>query len=93
MKGYVYVDTEMNLNIRDYTFIQDNPGFFGENRDFILAYWDYDTEDLPKMIYLLGRFGKNGYNIHNAKVLDFMRAVKFDPDTLKEYKTNDSKIR
>ena len=46
MKGYLYLDNDGNLNLRNQKFIdEEDPGFWGRNAHLIDIVWKYDTEN------------------------------------------------
>lgn len=56
MKGYVYLDADGFLNQKTYDYITNiNPGFFFENKEYILKYWYFDTDDKTTLRNMLAQ--------------------------------------
>lgn len=78
MKVYAFVDLDGNLGLRNWDYINnDNPGFFIQNRDFIVKHWKIDTEDKSS----LWRFLKycTDFKIDKDKVLNFLKQLGIEP--------------
>ena len=54
MKGYVYLDNDLNLNVRSQHFIDmEDPGFWGRNAHLVDTLWTFDSENIETMTKLL----------------------------------------
>jgi hypothetical protein len=59
MKGYVYLDLDMILVHKNWDYINnDNPGFFSQNRNYIVKSWVFDTEDKRSFLNMLEDFNR-----------------------------------
>lgn len=77
MKGYVYLDNDHNLNIRNREFIEEeDPGFWGRNSHCIGIVWKFDTEDAQNMYQIMSSFKR--HELQNRQVLDFCKNIGFD---------------
>ena len=79
MIGYVYLDNDNNLNIRNADYIEvEDPTFWGRNAHFINIVWKFDTESPSNMHSLLTSLKEKTYH---RTVADFCKAIGFDLDT------------
>lgn len=57
MRGYVYLDAGMNLEVRSESYIdQEDPGYFQRNRHLILLVWKFDSDNEGRMYDVLDSF-------------------------------------
>lgn len=77
MKGYVYLDNDRNLNIRNKEFIEnEDPGFWGRNSHYIDVVWSFDSDNEQGMYDLLASLRK--YELQSDVVLNFCKSIGFD---------------
>jgi hypothetical protein len=82
MIGYAYLDLDNELMYKTQDYIEnDNPGFWGQNSHLILKYWKFDTEDMNNMRKLFHAI--TNLAVPNSNVLNFVRTIKFDMNSLK----------
>lgn len=80
MIGYVYLDNDNNLNIRNADYIEvEDPTFWGRNAHFINVVWKFDTENSSNMYSLLTSLKRK--DLPHRTVADFCKAIGFDLDT------------
>lgn len=87
MKGYVYISPDGEINVRDKNYIDNHdPGFFGNNRQWIACFWEFDSEDIPQFETVLEGFARNYKNlrIRAEDVQLFCKAVGFDLEASKK---------
>lgn len=77
MIGYVYLDNDHNLNIRNKEYVEvEDPGFWSRNSHYISVVWKFDTEDVSSMHRLMSAFRR--HELQNKQVLDFCKSIGFD---------------
>ena len=84
MKGYVYLDNDLNLNVRSKEFIDiQDPGFWGRNAHLIDTVWSFDSDNRESMIKLLTSLKSR--ELQMDPVRNFCLQINFDLDAfLKE---------
>jgi hypothetical protein len=90
MKGYVFLDKELNIQLRDIKYIEiEDPGFWDRNYFWIERYWKYDTEDPNSMKQILEYF--KYIQLRKLEVELFCKAINFDLEAfIKNNKVNKS---
>lgn len=79
MHAYVFLDVDGNLQIRNWQYIQtENPNFFGDNRHWVVAMWEFDTEDEKNMTDVMEGFKR--CQLPERTVRDFCKSIQFDLD-------------
>ncbi len=81
MKGLVFLTTDNTLSWRDKSVIDENPAFVRDNYDFILQYWNFDTDDLGKMRLMFSAF--RDLKLSQREVLDLAKSIGFDLSVLR----------
>jgi hypothetical protein len=84
MKGYAYLDLDMNLLYRTADYIDnENPGFFSNssNKQYIVRYWKFDTSDLRIMWNMYSSF--QDLKVPVTSVLNFTKSIGFDINIFK----------
>lgn len=82
MKGFVYLDIDGNLVMKDYDYITTvNPHFWGMNSHLIVKHWEFDTEDPSSMRSLLLAFKHFPLPAHTVR--PFLELINFDVNSLK----------
>jgi hypothetical protein len=82
MKGYVYLDVDNELIIKDKNYIDNiNPLFWSENGGFIVKKWAFDTDEPSIMKTILIDF--KTLQMKKQLALRFLDAIGFDPATLR----------
>lgn len=88
MKGYVFLDSGANINIRDKDYIDtEDPGFWNRNSVTIDTVWLFDTENEQIMHSVLTSFKTKELRIEDVR--NFCKAINYDLDAfLKKYSKN-----
>jgi 1,4-alpha-glucan branching enzyme len=77
LKAYAYINLDNNICIKDWNYINDdNPGFFIQNKLFIIRHWYFDTEDIDSVRNML--YNMKFYKLTKAQVYEFLKNIKFD---------------
>lgn len=77
MKGYVYLDNDHNLNIREKQFIDEiDPGFWGRNAVWVKVVWEFDSEKEETIVPILTSLRK--YELKIEIVNNFCKTIGFD---------------
>jgi hypothetical protein len=77
MKGYVYLDNDNNLNVRDKHYIDVvDPLFWGRNAHLINIVWPFDSEDEECMLRILSSLRK--FELKKETVSNFCLSIGFD---------------
>ena len=77
MQGYLYLDNDGNLNIRNKDYIEiEDPGFWGRNSHLIDIVWKFDTEDSICMESIMYSLKKK--DLKSRQVVDMCKAIGFD---------------
>jgi hypothetical protein len=75
--GYMFVDINGNLEIRNADYIEnEDPGFWGRNNHWIIMFYKFDTEDPVNMERLLEKL--KSLQLKMDRMLDFCKAIGFD---------------
>jgi hypothetical protein len=78
MKGYVYLDIDNELVLKDKNYIDNvNPTFWSENAGFIIKKWAFDTEQPSIMKSILLDF--KTLQMKKQMAMRFLEAIGFDP--------------
>lgn len=83
MKGFCFLDLESKLNYRTKEFIDDSPGFWQDNADYILMVWPVDTEDNAVMLKMYQKF--KALKLKQQDVLDFTKSIGYSIEAVKAY--------
>lgn len=83
MKGFVYVTPEGEVIRKEHEFIlKHDPNFFANNKAFVSAYWEFDSESEEQMRNLLQSFKR--LRALPKSIFDFYKSLSYDTDLLKE---------
>ena len=89
MKGYVYLDVDGELILKDLNYIDNiNPLFWYDNEGLIVKKWYFDTEQPSIMKTILLDF-KN-LQMKKQLAMQFLEAIGFDLNTLRISPNEDS---
>ena len=76
-KGYVYIDNDNNINIRNKDYIEvENPSFWQDNSHLIDTVWEFDTENESLMLNIMTSFKRR--ELPTTTVVNFCKAINFD---------------
>lgn len=86
--GYVYLDNDRNLNVRNKHYIDvENPFFWSENAHLIDTVWIFDTDNDDSMLKILNSFKR--LELSTLAVNNFCHAIGFNlQDFLARIKPN-----
>lgn len=75
MKGYVFLDLDNNLIIKNWDYINtENPGFFSTNSHLLTKYWKFDSKNERRLfIDMLSKF--KDLRIRPEVIRDFLIAI------------------
>lgn len=74
MKAYVYLTPDKGLEIRLKEYIDNNdPGFFGRNKHWVSALWEFDTEDPWSVRAVLEAFSR--HRVEEVTVKTFLKGA------------------
>lgn len=89
MKGSVFYDVDGNLSYRTPEFLNEDPGFPGRNKHFIIQWWNFDTENKDGMVMMLKQFAVR--KIPRDRVNNFLAMINFDLEKFKEELKSEAK--
>ena len=84
MIGYAYLDLDTKLIYKTQRYIDEvDPGFFTQNRSFILRHWKFNTEDRSSMVRLITAV-QDLLPTNNGTVIKlFLQSINYHPDNLR----------
>lgn len=83
MKGWMFLQSDGQVDFRTEEFIGQNMLFFQDNQDTILRVWRFDTEDMPVMKAALE--GWRVFRPINSDVQLFCSRIGLDVSKVKAY--------
>jgi hypothetical protein len=90
MKGYCYLSNDGKLVVKNSNYIDEvNPGFFSENKEFVLKVWKFDTDNMRSMLRMYSDF--RDLELKRETVRVFSNSIGFAIEKLKEH--NESILR